>query len=66
MSQSNSLNEVGNTELEDTNMEDLFHMVVPIIIFDGNKLAFTEDEEYETFEEEVPKEGRKIVISWSN
>jgi hypothetical protein len=56
----------GVEDIDDSNLDDLFHISVPILSFNGSKMAFTEFEEYEASFEEVPNEGKDISTLWTS
>lgn len=53
-------------DIDDSNLDDLFHTCVPILSVNGSKMAFTEFEGYEAYFEEVPDEGKDILALWPN
>ena len=52
-------------DIDESNLDDLFHISVPILSFNGSKMAFTEFEEYEASFEELPNEGKDISTLWA-
>ena len=56
--------EVSSTEeLEEDQLEDLFHVVVPIITADEMTYRFTEFESYEAIFEDAPEEGKRVSVT---
>jgi len=51
-------------DLSDENLEDLFHLVVPVIETDEGKMGFTDFEEYEATFEDAPSDGKALSVSW--
>ena len=56
----------GVEDIDESNLDDLFHISVPILSFNGSKMAFTEFEEYEASFEEAPNEGKDISTLWTS
>jgi len=54
------------TELDEDDLDDLFHMAVPKIEIEGCKMAFTEFEEYQSSFEDVPEDGKRLSVIWKN
>lgn len=52
-------------DLSDENLEDLFHLVVPIIETDEGKMGFTDFEEYEATLENAPSDGKALSVVWN-
>jgi hypothetical protein len=52
-------------DIDESNLDDLFHVSVPILSLNGSKMAFTEFEDYEASFEEVPNEGKSLSTSWT-
>ena len=51
-------------DLSDENLEDLFHLVVPVIETDEGKMGFTDFEEYEATFEDAPSDGKVLSVIW--
>lgn len=47
-------------ELDESQLDDLFHITVPTLNSKGMKMAFTDFESYEASFEEVPDEGKDL------
>lgn len=56
----------GDDEISEEDIDDLFHIVVPVLKFGGAKMAFTAYEEYEATFEDPPTDGRVISVHWAN
>ena len=54
----------GPDEFSHENLEDLFHIIVPVIKVDGHTMAFSDFEEYEALKEMIPEKGAKISNEW--
>ena len=53
-------------ELTEDDIEDLFHLIEPVIEFNDTRIAFGDFEEYSVTFEEIPEEGRKLNSKWEN
>ena len=51
-------------ETDESELEDLFHIVVPKIHASGLTYRFTEFQSYEVLLEDEPEDGKKISIAW--
>lgn len=54
------------SELTEDDIEDLFHLIEPVLEFDEARIAFGDFEDYSAAFEEIPEEGRKLNSKWEN